>query len=248
MVIWIDTCSVLRLDCALFWPEINIFKWTWNKLYLTQTSFLLIHCFPIGLPYRSVHSAYFGSTLSVRVKSFSYWRQKLFVRPLSDLLEFIVEKISHGFGQCESKLWAVLVCRHCFPPLLLLPLYLEQCLFQADQQLLWLGCDGRAVKPKCCFPSLPSIFVYLLCLLLFSHNLVKKFTTSQISLLCQELTKSWYQSYKVRVQQWGKSNQNHILMFSRHKINEKQKIQVYGWITDFRLVFLTVSLMKSFSC
>lgn len=89
-------------------------KWTWNKHYLTQTSFLLVHCFPIGLPYRSLHSAHFSSTYSVSVKSFSYWRQKLFFRVLSGLLEFIVGKISHGFGHCESKLWGLLVLQALF--------------------------------------------------------------------------------------------------------------------------------------
>lgn len=89
-------------------------KWTWNKHYLTQTGFLLVHCFPIGLPYRSVHSAHFSSTCSVSVKSFFYWRQKLLFRLLSGLLEFIVGKTSHGFGHCESKLWALLVLQALF--------------------------------------------------------------------------------------------------------------------------------------
>lgn len=154
-------------------------------------------------------------------------------------LNSLLEKYRMGLGTVKASCELYLSCKHCFLPLLLLPLYLEQCLFQAEQQLLWLGCDGTAVKPKFCFSSLPPIFVYLLCLLLFSHNLVKKFTTSQMSLLCWELAESWYQYCKVRMQQRGESNQNHILVFSQHKINEKQEIQVYGWITDFRLVFHT---------
>lgn len=110
--IWIDTCAVLRRDCALFWSEINIFKCTWNKLYLTQTSFLSIHCFPIGLPYRSV--------ILFILAAPSLWEWNLspaegrsccsdhLVVYLNSLLE------KHGFGHCESKLWAILVLQAVF--------------------------------------------------------------------------------------------------------------------------------------
>lgn len=189
-----------------------MFKWTWNKCYLTQTSFLSIHC----LPYRSVHLPlpYMYTCHTDLCILLSSAAPALWVWNLSPTegrsycsdylvvyLNSLLEKHHMDLGTVKASCEPYLSCKHCFLCLLLLSLYLEQCLFQADQQLLWLGCDGRAAK--CCFSSLPPIFVYLLCLLLFSHNILKKFATSQVSLLCWELAKSWYQSYKVTVQQWG---------------------------------------------
>lgn len=49
------------------------------------------------------------------------------------------------------------------------------------------------------------------------------------------LLKSWCNS---GVRNWGESNQNHILTFSEQERNEKQKIQGYGYITDFQPDFL----------
>lgn len=119
-------------------------------------------------------------------------------------LNSLLEKYHVGLGTGKASCGLYLSCRHeVFYFSSSYCLTLSQCLFQAGRRLFWLGCEGRAVKPKCCFSFLPRIFVCLSHLLLFSHNFWKEFSIPANYLLCWELAKDWCQSYEVVVQQWG---------------------------------------------
>lgn len=180
-----------------------------------------MHCFPMGLPYRSMHSAHLCSICSVSVKSFSYWRQKLLFRTLSGLLEFIVGNITWVW-HCESKLCAILVLQALsFLPLLLLSWSWTSVCSRLTSNFFDLAVMAEQSSPSAAFLlSLPFLCIcYASCCSL--TTLERSLPHHRWASCAKSWTKAGISLLKLWCSSGMKATKNHILMFSRHKTNEK---------------------------